>query len=155
MATRSAIGIIYNGTCEAVYCHWDGYLEGVGSTLIKNYDKTKLMQLIALGDISILGPEIGSKHKFELINKTKEEKDESKNWSRFYNRDRGDTDVGSGSFANYAEFYDHYIGCGCEYFYLFVDGKYFCSTAQDKTLRELAGELADQENPEGGNWSVA
>lgn len=35
MATRSIIGVeLPNGTVKAVYCHWDGYPEGVGADLL-------------------------------------------------------------------------------------------------------------------------
>ena len=56
MATRSRIGIENaDGTVSSIYCHWDGYPEGVGTTL-KNYysDRDLLNELIDLGDISSL-----------------------------------------------------------------------------------------------------
>lgn len=39
MGTAAMIGI-YNedGTVTASYCHYDGYLEGVGATLLKSYN---------------------------------------------------------------------------------------------------------------------
>ena len=56
MATRSKIAIEnQDGTVTAIYCHWDGYVNGVGKTLFENYDREKLEQLIELGDISSLG----------------------------------------------------------------------------------------------------
>jgi hypothetical protein len=56
MATRSRIAIEnQDGTVTAIYCHWDGYVNGVGKTLFENYDREKLEQLIELGDISSLG----------------------------------------------------------------------------------------------------
>ncbi len=39
MATRSRIGVMLDdGSVKQVYCHFDGYVEGVGLTLIENYD---------------------------------------------------------------------------------------------------------------------
>ena len=40
MATRSLIGIYdkEDGTVTASYCHYDGYLTGVGATLVKSYN---------------------------------------------------------------------------------------------------------------------
>jgi hypothetical protein len=39
MATRSVISIEnLDGTVTSTHCHWDGYLAGVGKTLLKHYD---------------------------------------------------------------------------------------------------------------------
>ena len=60
MSTRSTISILKkDGSLKSIYCHWDGYLEGVGETLIVNY-KTPLQvnELIKNGDISSLGTTI-------------------------------------------------------------------------------------------------
>ena len=56
MATRSTIGIILNdGTVKAVYCHFDGYLSGVGKTLLEHYNTyDKVLELFELGSISVL-----------------------------------------------------------------------------------------------------
>lgn len=87
MSTRSNIGKIQpNGKIIAVYCHSDGYLDGVGKILIKNYtDPKKVDELIKLGKagISYLGSEIGEKHEWN------NPPDES--WTGFYGRDRGES----------------------------------------------------------------
>jgi hypothetical protein len=55
MATRSRIAIEnQDGTVDSIYCHFDGYLEGVGKTLFNHYDQEKLEKLLELGDISVL-----------------------------------------------------------------------------------------------------
>jgi hypothetical protein len=70
MATRSRIGMEQpNGEVRSVYCHWDGYPEGVGATLQEHYtDPAKVEALIALGDISYLrkyvAPMPGESHSF-------------------------------------------------------------------------------------------
>jgi hypothetical protein len=58
MATRSTIAVqLTDGTVHQVYCHWDGYLEGVGSTLESHYNTTaQAKKLVSLGSISSLGP---------------------------------------------------------------------------------------------------
>ena len=86
MATNSSIGMIQpNGSVIAVYCHYDGYLSGVGKKLINYYrDPAKVKELITLGrnGISSLGKEIGKKQNF--YNPT------DPDWCLFYGRDRGD-----------------------------------------------------------------
>lgn len=63
MSTRSAI-IMKNEFDESysgIYCHFDGYKNGVGIELFDNYqDLNKVKDLIALGDISSLGDSIKS-----------------------------------------------------------------------------------------------
>lgn len=60
MATRSTIGIRHaDGTVKKIYCHWDGYIEHNGAILQKYYNTAeKLEKLLALGNLSCLGPEI-------------------------------------------------------------------------------------------------
>ena len=66
MGTRSTIALEFaDGTVEQVYCHWDGYLDHNGAILKEHYSNPfKLRELIDLGDLSSLRPEIGTKHAF-------------------------------------------------------------------------------------------
>ena len=61
MSTRSYITRKYDdGKVRRIYCHFDGYPQGVGRMLYEFYDDAdKVDQLLALGDLSSLGPEIG------------------------------------------------------------------------------------------------
>ena len=69
MSTNSRIGIeMANGRVQSVYCHWDGYPKGVGQVLIDHYgSREKVGELIGLGSISSLGPEVSCPegHTFE------------------------------------------------------------------------------------------
>jgi hypothetical protein len=57
MATRSTIALEFaDGTVQQIYCHWDGYLSGVGTQLTTDYmDPFKLRDLINEGDTSSIG----------------------------------------------------------------------------------------------------
>jgi hypothetical protein len=55
MATRSRIAIETQDGVISIYCHWDGHIETNGKILFENYDREKTEQLIALGNISVLG----------------------------------------------------------------------------------------------------
>lgn len=119
MATRSTIARhMPNGTVEQVYCHWDGYLTGNGRTLLKHYsDPVKLQQLLDLGDLSVLGPEIGEKHDFDFP---------SGDVCTFYGRDRGEKNTGKNVHATLAEYFTW--GGREEYNYLYtLDGKWLVS----------------------------
>lgn len=61
MSTRSTIGIRHeDGSVTKIYCHWDGYIEWNGAILQKYYNTAeKVEKLLALGNLSSLGPEIG------------------------------------------------------------------------------------------------
>lgn len=87
MATRSFIGIQNpDGSIRGIYCHYDGYPEHNGELLEKHYtNPTKITALLALGDISILGEEIGEKHNFEDRHVNK-----ANGWTKAYHRDRGE-----------------------------------------------------------------
>ena len=60
MATRSFIGIQNpDGTVTGVYCHHDGYLDGVGKILQENYTTVDAVQaLVDLGSLSSLGEDL-------------------------------------------------------------------------------------------------
>lgn len=83
MATRSLIcKQSEDKTITGIYCHWDGYPDGVGETLKEHYvDPNKIDKLLELGSISSLAPEIGDKHSF---NKP------TSGWVVAYHRDRGE-----------------------------------------------------------------
>lgn len=56
MSTRSRIGYFEDGIVYSVYCHFDGYPEGVGATLFEHYNSMeKARDLVSLGNISSLG----------------------------------------------------------------------------------------------------
>ena len=57
MATRSTIAMEFaDGSVSQVYCHWDGYLSGVGAELVSDYsDPFRLQGIIDGGDMSTIG----------------------------------------------------------------------------------------------------
>ena len=72
MATRATIGMVTDeGYIRYIYSHWDGYLKGVGATLLENYNTdAQVAELIENGDVSELADTIED--------------------SVFYHRDRGE-----------------------------------------------------------------
>ncbi len=111
MATRSTIALEYaDGTVHQVYCHWDGYLDNSGKILRDCYtDPFKLQQLMDLGDLSSLGPNIGEQHSFDTLAKygTPEyeaEMDYRRGICTFYGRDRGETGTEARRFQHYDDY---------------------------------------------------
>ena len=98
MATRSCIGVKCGNKIVAIYAHWDGYVSHMGRHLGEYYNGlSKAIALVAKGDLSSIKPTI------EECN--------------FYNEPLGVSNFQE--FGSIEEFTDHYLGCGCEFAYLY------------------------------------
>jgi hypothetical protein len=110
MGTRSTIALEYaDGTVQAVYCHWDGYLAHNGQILLKHYSNPFILRdLIDLGDLSSLRPTIGTKHAFSQFELRAEEvagfKLLTEDMCTFYGRDRGEDGGSAKKFASYEDY---------------------------------------------------
>jgi hypothetical protein len=131
MATRSTIAVIHdNGTVSQIYCHWDGYVQGVGRKLALHYSKlSEAERLVELGDLSVLGSEIGEKHDFEGISK------DIGDVCTAYGRDRGE----QGTDARVFPTIENYLRGGQmeEYNYLFQSGEWFYAPQILKNFRSV------------------
>ncbi len=116
MGTRSTIAIQNeDGTVTGIYCHWDGYLSHNGRILQDHYTtEAQVRELIALGDISSLGANIGEQHNFnapdpaETLAETR---------CTAYARDRGEPNTAARTCHSWQQFI---IQEGQEYDYLFT-----------------------------------
>jgi len=136
MGTHSRIGVMHGDKVKSVYCHWDGYLEHNGQVLAQYYDSAKANNLVALGDMSTLRPQIGEKHAFSQFDLPPEEveayKELTRDWCTFYGRDRGEVSVWK--VANtFEEFLDQADGCGAEFYYIMKDGVWYVGTTYENT----------------------
>ena len=143
MATRSAIGIKHGDRIKAIYCHYDGYVEHLGRALHTYYqDSVKVNGLIAQGDMSCIGADIGEKHPF---NDRSEYIDE---WiaqqCTFYSRDRGEDNVDFRSFATEADFIDYYDGAGVQFYYLYDHGVWYVSKNRQNNFQPLHEVLSPE-----------
>jgi hypothetical protein len=115
MATRSLIGKLNSdNTVNYIYCHWDGYPSHNGKILQEHYNTPeKVDALLALGDLSSLGKEIGEKHDFDFhFCKPGED------WCTAYGRDRGEdnSEMATTTLEDYPSENE-----STEYQYLFTD----------------------------------
>jgi hypothetical protein len=136
MGTHSRIGVMHGDKVKSVYCHWDGYLEHNGQVLEQYYDSAKANNLVALGDMSTLRPQIGEKHAFSQFDLPPEEveayKELTQDWCTFYGRDRGE--LSTWKVANtFEEFLEQADGCGAEFYYIMKDGVWYCGTTYENT----------------------
>jgi hypothetical protein len=112
MGTRSRIGMVNaDGTIQSIYCHWDGGPAHHGPILLQHYGLAEVSMLMCLGDLSTLGPTIGTKHDFDS---------RAEGECTFYHRDRGDTDCESVTDATSEDFYETANGSDAAYLYLFT-----------------------------------
>ena len=140
MGTRSTIGVMNeDGTVTGIYCHWDGYPEHNGRILRDHYrTPDKIVKLIKLGDLSVLGPEIGRKHAFSPFEVPDAERVAyevlTEDWCTAYGRDRGEKGTKAQKYKDIFEF----IGDdrGQNYSYVYVNGKWECRN-DDKELVDI------------------
>lgn len=139
MSTRSLIGRQNaDGTVAFIYCHFDGYLSGVGETLHTNYRNTdKVDALMALGDISSLGEEIGEAHNFD---DRYSDQDPRARWCNVYSRDRGE-DGCEAKTTDRAGFFTGKRQMGAEYQYLWT-GDDWLVRSYDEPARMLDEAIA-------------
>ena len=106
MSTRSYIGVKRpDYKIDYVYCHFDGYLEGVGQTLKEHYADGDLTEVFKHGDMSYLG--------------------ETPAESGFY--DEGETSATKTAESLY-EYKKRIESSWVDYGYLFQDGKWYYTT---------------------------
>jgi hypothetical protein len=130
---------MHGDNVKSVYCHWDGYLEHNGAILQEHYDSTKANQLVALGDLSSLRPEIGEKHAFSQFELRAEEvagfKLLTENMCTFYGRDRGETGTEWKTHTNFVDFFAEVDGSWCEWYYIMRDGVWYVGNIYEKDER--------------------
>jgi hypothetical protein len=141
MATRSAIGMQFGDIVKAVYCHNNGFPEGVGACLLKHYNRTKTAHLLSLGNLSSLGsltePDPEFPHSFEK---------RQPNVCVFYGRDRDELDHEYQVFDT-VEDYKSEFGMDVEYLYLLtIDGNWLVTTDdREESWQLLVDVLATEE----------
>ena len=127
MSTRSNIAIeTKDGQVKAVYCHSDGYLSGVGKTLIQhytNYDDVE--KLINGGGISSLGDNL--------------------NDTSYYCRDWGRKDEDKPMIYNneYCMIFDMSGATMIEYIYLFKNNDWYVSDSKYINKKKLGKDAYD------------
>jgi hypothetical protein len=121
MSTHSLIGLEHSdGTITAVYCHWNGFPRWNGRMLIDHYgDEERITALLALGNLSELGTELGEAHDFGTHGATHPQ------WCLAYERDRGDTDAMPAVYQDAAAFLIGADEADAEYVYLFREGDWY------------------------------
>ena len=126
MATRSFIAKYDHDTNEytAIYCHWDGYPQGVGVTLRDHYNASgQIDTLLTYGDISSL---------HEDTNATK---------ASSYQVTQGDKGALPITFKWFSDMVEHYRRVNCEFGYVWTDGIWECYALDPQQIDLYAENL--------------
>lgn len=111
IATKKGKQIIY----KSIYCHHDGYPDGVGKTLTEHYTtRKKIRRLIKRGDLSILAENTGCNNRIGRLF--------TKNASFAY-RDRGDKHTDAIKAIGIDQLRKQAQKCFAEYLYIWRDGR--------------------------------
>lgn len=121
MATRSTIGIQNpDNSIDVIYCHWDGYYEGVGRILKTHYNsEEKAIELISNGNVSSLADDLDK--------------------TVFYGRDHKDT----GQEFKKVNSKSEYKILHQEFNYLWINDKWLCSLYDEYNFKEFKGDGND------------
>jgi len=119
MSTRSYIAKKQpDDTFKAIYCHFDGYPEGVGQVLVDSFtDESKVDRLLELGSLSYLRYDIETQNHFQTF-PIREEEVELKDVTMAYHRDRGDELI-INEFSNLEELLEFFSDSWGEYLYVY------------------------------------
>jgi hypothetical protein len=134
---------MHGDNVKSVYCHWDGYLEHNGAILQEHYDSVKANQLVALGDLSSLKPEIGIQHAFGYHGTEISAEDyetQFGNMCTFYGRDRGEKGTEWKTHTNFIDFFAEVEGSWCEWYYIMRDGVWYvgnCHKTDEQFYQKL------------------
>jgi hypothetical protein len=113
MATRSIIAAEFDaemgGNIVATYCHYDGYLQGVGTTLLRNFNDSE--SAFAISDMGYLS---------SLYDSVEENADPEKFGERAHANDDEPN-----YFEDLADIEANMTNYGAEFAYVFKDGKWF------------------------------
>lgn len=134
MGTRCRIGIRNaDDSVDSIYVHYDGHPERTGRVLVEHYqDEAKIRELIALGDLVNLAPEIGDKHPYSKLDFPGGYDAYKKMYGHMclaFGRDRGDENVQ----AVHSDIVDDFlqINGGEEYCYIWHYGRWMVRSPWD------------------------
>lgn len=136
MATRSVIGMVnVDKSITGIYCHYDGYLENNGKILLQHYKNVdSIRMLMDLGDLSYLDKNVNptGPHSF---------RNPERGVCVAYGRDRGETNVDGVIYEDLGGFEDAMEDYGCDYQYLFEDGKWMYRAGFEGKWMDLTPEV--------------
>ena len=153
MSTRCRIGIENkDGTITSIYCHHDGYPDGVGEVLVNHYKtEEQIRKLLELGDLSSIGTEpIDNPRAWEQVSFTGANPND---WFKAYKeinpnnmcntyKSRGE-DCPAQTHKNIEEYQKYSRDCWGEFTYLFKDGTWYVLEYDDDEIKPVKDLLEE------------
>ncbi|HEX8218021.1 MAG TPA: hypothetical protein VF914_02280 [Chloroflexia bacterium] len=133
MGTRATIGVLNeDNSVEAIYLYWDGYPEWAGKRLVEYWSRfSKIRELFKLGDLRVIGKEIGAAHN----SNDPAVLDQYPDWCRFMLRDKyawqedpDDEPHDAELFSSVEEFLEAGEASYALFAYLFKSGEWYVYT---------------------------
>lgn len=122
MSTPCLIAISTTKGFRSIYCQSDGYPNGVGQMLLLYYRHARQIRaLFRLGDLSVLGEQLGEKHDFDWSGKVPARhisSDPRFKICRAYGRDRGEEACRARYHRSFANLIDNADECGAQWLYV-------------------------------------
>lgn len=130
MSIPSFIGMeMDDHSINGIYCHWNGHLSHNGKILLNYYyNKNKIKYLLSLGDISSLGPEIGSEQDWNNPNN---------NWTVAYYRDYKEHYNAGECYGDLSTALDRFNISEYNYVYLFINNEWKVVEPNFTSLQDL------------------
>jgi hypothetical protein len=123
--------------------------------------QAKANELVSLGDMSALRPEIGTPHAFSQFELEEMDREEfvrtTENMCTFYGRDRGEENVGWKVAHTFEEFFEQVENGGGEWYYVMQDGAWYCGNTYSSDARfykklVLLAEALETVEEESKTW---
>jgi len=137
MATRSRIAIETQDGIISIYCHWDGHIETNGKILFENFDREKTEQLIALGNISVLGALLEPTDGVQSFNSPE------KGVTVAYHRDRKE-DLMQKLYLSVEDLYEYGFEVGEEYVYCLTKDNIWLVGRHNSNNVEILKEVLEE-----------
>jgi hypothetical protein len=122
MSTPSLIAMATARGYRSISCTSDGYPSGVGLVLLQHYRCVRQIRtLLRLGDLSVLGEQLGEKHDFDWVGNVPAgqiSSDPRFRMCRAYGRDRGEEGCQARHTQSFDSLVEDAIECGAQWLYV-------------------------------------
>ena len=144
MSTRATISYVDNNKIHTIYCHFDGYIKGVGAVLATFYTTLeKVTELVSNGDASYIAEHINPDPTYEHSFENPQD-----NVCVFYHRDRNEP--WEHNKPNVSDFNETTIAkvLGMQdYNYIFMNNKWYVYRRGDVGIYELTEDVVENDLP--------
>jgi hypothetical protein len=148
MSTPCLIAIATAKGYRSILCQSDGYPSGVGRVLLEHYCHVRQIRaLLRLGDLSVLGEQLGEKHDFDWVGKVLAGQiacDPRVRMCRAYGRDRGEEGCQARYTRSFASLLDDADECGARWLYVWFGEAWLVAPVKPGLILDHLTVLTEQ-----------